>query len=110
MNDELPEPLNRVPSPTVPRGLRERTLAAVNRELAVRRKPRWERVLELSVAAVFVVGLGLNSHLITGIAKARRQPMPELTQERQLVQEAASQSFETQYAKYLAQLADKLPG
>lgn len=60
MHDELPEPLNRISLSVAPCGLRERTLSAVNSELAVRRKPRWERVLELSTAALVVIGIGLN--------------------------------------------------
>lgn len=60
MNKELPEPLNRISLPVAPRELRQRTLAAVNRELAVRRKPRWERVLERAAVVLVVVGVGLN--------------------------------------------------
>lgn len=60
MNDELPEPLNRISRPSAPGALRQRTLAAITHELTVRRKPRWERVLELSAAALIVIGIGLN--------------------------------------------------
>jgi len=60
MNDELPEPLSRIQPLAAPRELRQRTLSAVNRELAVHRKPRWERVLELSAAALVFIGIGLN--------------------------------------------------
>jgi hypothetical protein len=60
MNDDLPEIFDQVQPPPAPPHLRARTLAAVNGELAKHRKPRWERVLELSVAASFVLGVGLN--------------------------------------------------
>lgn len=60
MHEELPEPLNRVSPPAAPRELRQRTLAAVDRELSVRRKPRWERVLERAAVVLVVVGVGLN--------------------------------------------------
>jgi hypothetical protein len=60
MNDDLPEIFDQIKPPAAPSHLRSRVLAAVNGELAKRRKPRWERVLELSVAASFVLGVGLN--------------------------------------------------
>jgi cytoskeletal protein RodZ len=60
MNEELPEPLNRVSSTAAPRELRQRTLAAVSRELTIRRKPRWERLLERAAVVLVVIGVGLN--------------------------------------------------
>jgi hypothetical protein len=61
MHDDLPEVFEQLKPPAAPAHLRSRVLAAVNSELAKRRKPRWERVLELSVAALLFIGVGLNA-------------------------------------------------
>ena len=61
MNDDLPEIFEQIPPQPAPPSLRERTLASVERELKRPRKPRWERVLERSVAALLVIGVGLNA-------------------------------------------------
>ncbi len=118
MHDELPEPLNRVSLPSAPRELRQRTLAAVNRELAVRRKPRWERVLELSVAATFVLGVGLNTNLIQGglgLILPEGQPYGDVSRDPLVVHEDTRdrelpEYLETSYARYLAQLSAKPAG
>ncbi|MEX0641646.1 MAG: hypothetical protein WD468_03045 [Pirellulales bacterium] len=59
MTDELPEMFDRV-TPPAPPALRPRVLAAVDRELAPRGKPVWERAMEIGVAACLVFGIGLN--------------------------------------------------
>ena len=51
MNDELPDLFGDVAPWPAPAELRSGVLTAVGRELARRRKPRWERMFELSVAA-----------------------------------------------------------
>jgi hypothetical protein len=60
MHDDLPEIFEQLKPSGAPAYLRSRVLATVEGELAKRRKPRWERVLELSVAASFLLGVGLN--------------------------------------------------
>ncbi len=60
MNDDLPEIFDQIPPRPASPALRARTLGAVETELTKRRKPRWERVLERSVAALLVIGVGLN--------------------------------------------------
>jgi hypothetical protein len=64
MNDELPEVFRDVAPRGAPAELRAKTLAAVGRELSRRRKPRWERIVELSVAASLALGIGLNVWLV----------------------------------------------
>ncbi|REK12347.1 MAG: hypothetical protein DWQ37_12345 [Planctomycetota bacterium] len=60
MNDELPEFFERAKPPAAPAALRARVLSAVERELAPRRKPAWERALEWGVAASLTLGIGMN--------------------------------------------------
>ena len=60
MTDELPEIFEHVKPPPAPPELRPRVMAAIERELTRRKKPRWERALELSVAACLAVGVGWN--------------------------------------------------
>ena len=60
MMDELPKIFAQCMPRPAPAELRAQTLAAVERELAQRRKPRWERALELAVAASLLLGVGLN--------------------------------------------------
>jgi hypothetical protein len=60
MTDELPEIFDRLKPQPAPTELRPRVLSAVERELARRRKPRWERAFELGVAACLALGVGLN--------------------------------------------------
>ncbi len=60
MTDELPEIFDRLKPQPAPTELRPRVLASVERELARRKKPRWERALELGVAACLALGVGLN--------------------------------------------------
>ncbi len=61
MNDELPEIFEHVRPVAAPTALRGRVLEAVEKELAPRRKPAWERALELGVAACLALGVGLNA-------------------------------------------------
>ena len=61
MTDELPGIFDRLKQPSAPPELRPRVLSAVERELTRRRKPRWERALELGVAASLVIGVGWNA-------------------------------------------------
>lgn len=118
MNDELPEPLNRISPPAAPRELRQRTLAAVNRELAIRRKPHWERVLELSVAATFVLGVGLNSSLIRsgfGLIVPEGKPYGDVSHDPRVAHDDTPERelpeyLEASYARYLAQLSAKTAG
>jgi hypothetical protein len=60
MTDQLPEIFAGLTPHSAPPELRSRVLVAVERELARRKKPLWERALELSVAACLVLGVGLN--------------------------------------------------
>lgn len=60
MNDDLPEIFDQLKPPAAPPELRSRVLATVNGELANRRKPRWERVLERAAVVLIVVGVGMN--------------------------------------------------
>jgi hypothetical protein len=60
MNEDLPDFLQVPSASPAPPELRVRVLSAVERELTRRRKPRWERVLEWSVAASLALGIGLN--------------------------------------------------
>jgi hypothetical protein len=58
MNDEqLPELFDRMNRQPAPAALRPRVLAAVGAEL--RRRPAWQRALEWSAAAVFLVGMAM---------------------------------------------------
>jgi hypothetical protein len=69
-SDELPDEFARLIPQSAPAELRPRVLAAVTEELAApstnvtaasqRRKPRWERSLELATAASLVLGIGLH--------------------------------------------------
>jgi hypothetical protein len=61
MTDELPEIFKQLPPQSAPPELRPRVLSAVERELARRKKPRWERAFELGVAACLALGVGLNA-------------------------------------------------
>jgi len=61
MTDELPKIFDALKPPPASPELRERVLSAVNRELARRRKPAWERAFELGVAACLTLGIGLNA-------------------------------------------------
>lgn len=60
MTDELPEIFDHLQPPPAPPQLRPLVFAAVERELTRRKKPRWERAFELSVAACLAVGVGWN--------------------------------------------------
>jgi hypothetical protein len=61
MNDELPDLFGDVAPRPAPADLRSGVLAVVGRELAGRRKPRWERLFELSAAASLALGVGLSA-------------------------------------------------
>jgi hypothetical protein len=61
--DEPPEIFARCTPRGAPAALRTRTLAAIDRQLARRRKLRWERAIELSIAASLALGIGLNTWL-----------------------------------------------
>jgi hypothetical protein len=63
MTDDLPKIFAECTPQPAPAALRLQTLAAVERQLARRRVPRWERALELAVAASLVLGIGLNTWL-----------------------------------------------
>lgn len=70
MSSELPEEFARLTPQKAPAELRPRVLAAVNEALAAsstkviagerRRKPRWERALELATAASLALGIGMH--------------------------------------------------
>ena len=60
MNKDLPEPFWQLTPRPAPDELRMRVLDAVAHELARRTRSRWELVLECTVAASFVLGVGLN--------------------------------------------------
>jgi len=60
MTNELPEIFDHAKPQPAPPELRPRVLSAVERELARRKKPRWERALEWGVAACLALGVGLN--------------------------------------------------
>jgi hypothetical protein len=60
VTDDLPEIFDPCTPRPAPAELRARTLSAVDRELARRRKPRWERAFQWAVAASLLVGVGLN--------------------------------------------------
>lgn len=60
MSDDLPPRFERLTPRAAPNALRARVLRAVDRELTIRRKPRWERTMEIAVAAALLIGLGLN--------------------------------------------------
>jgi hypothetical protein len=62
MNDDLPEIFDRLQVLRAPAALRARVLSAVENELVPRKKPRWERALEVGVAACLAVGIGLNAY------------------------------------------------
>ncbi len=126
MNDELPEIFEQISPPPAPPALRARVLAAVEGELAKRRKPRWERVLELSVAASFVLGVGLNAELLVSGARGlttlranrtidnqRDTLVADQTQEPGRDVELAyprAGSFDEDYAKLLARLSEPPAG
>src|SRR5262245_14680257 len=59
MSDELPDVFQMNPRPA-PANLRGRVLAHVERELARRRKPPWERAFELAAAACLAIGVSLS--------------------------------------------------
>ncbi len=61
MHDDLPAPFDKLPPHTAPSELRGRVLGVINTELNRRAKPRWERAFERSVAALLVIGVGLNA-------------------------------------------------
>jgi hypothetical protein len=63
MTDDLPKIFAQCTPQPAPAALRLQTLAAVDGELVRRRTPRWERALELAVAASLVLGIGLNTWL-----------------------------------------------
>ena len=58
--DDLPKIFESCAPRPAPAELRSRTLAAIERELVRRQKPRWERAFELAVAASLLLGVGLN--------------------------------------------------
>jgi hypothetical protein len=60
VSDELPEIFARLKPRPAPSELRARVLAGVESHLKRRAKPRWERAIELAVAASLVLGIGLN--------------------------------------------------
>ncbi|MBI3838111.1 MAG: hypothetical protein HY288_09275 [Planctomycetia bacterium] len=60
MNDDLPEGFQHMMPQGAPAELRPRALTAVSRELARQSTPRWERMVELAVAASLALGVGLN--------------------------------------------------
>ena len=69
MTSELPDEFARLTPQKAPAELRQRVLAAVDEELALptsvnaaskRRKPRWERALELATAASVALGIGMH--------------------------------------------------
>lgn len=69
MSSELPEEFARLTPQKAPAELRQRIVVAVNEELAApastnaaskRRKPRWERALELATAASLALGIGMH--------------------------------------------------
>ncbi len=60
MSDELPDVFRQVQPRRAPDELRQRVLAAVEPHLVRRKKPRWERTIELAVAASLALGVGLN--------------------------------------------------
>ncbi len=60
MSDELPEIFARLKPRPAPAKLRTQILAGVESHLTRRTKPRWERAIELAVAASVVLGIGLN--------------------------------------------------
>jgi hypothetical protein len=64
VNDELPKLFEQCLPRPAPADLRARTLTAVDRELNRRRKRPWERVFELTAAAILLVGIGLNAWLL----------------------------------------------
>ena len=93
MNDELPEIFDRLKQPSAPSELRPRVLSAVERALARRKKPRWERALELGVAASLAIGVGWNvlqwraeGHWQAGVT----EPMPAAAGHQDLVDTVAS--------------------
>ncbi len=73
MNDELPDLFGDVAPRPAPAELRSGVLAAVGRELARPRKPRWERMMELAVAASLVLGIGWNVWLARSDATWRER-------------------------------------
>jgi hypothetical protein len=125
MHDDLPEIFEQLKPHVAPPELRSRVLASVNSELAKLGKPRWERVLEWSVAASFVLGVGLNvwqfseSSLFAGIrstniateqvAKDQREGADSdgLTAQRP---RRPRGPFDEDYAKLLAELFEKPAG
>lgn len=118
MNEDLPEFFDQIPPQPAPPALRTRVLAAVEGELSNRRKPRWERVLELSVAASFVLGVGLNAWefahgpLGSSIYEVESSDLRErlATMKADSVstpEQTLPESFEAQYARYLARLTGR---
>ena len=60
MTDDLPKLFDRCTPRPAPPELRARTLSAVERGLSRRPVPRWERAVELAVAASLLLGIGMN--------------------------------------------------
>lgn len=127
MTDELPKIFDELVPPPAPPELRLRVLAAVDRELKGR-KPRWERALELTVAASFVLGVGLNAWQFStaplGIPAPRgvaAQESTSLIEELALAKQSAGGHqtrtkrrvpgpFDARYAELLAELVEKAAG
>lgn len=127
MTDEPPEIFDRLKPPQAPAELRLRVLVAVGRELKSR-KPRWERALELTVAASFALGVGLNVWQFSaeplGIPAPRgvaAQESTSLIEELALVKENADGHqtrtkrrvpgpFDARYAELMAELVEKAAG
>ncbi|MBI3838192.1 MAG: hypothetical protein HY288_09710 [Planctomycetia bacterium] len=59
MNDNVPRMLRKLTPRPAPAALRGQVLDAVERELNRRKKPRWERMFERSVAASLLIAVGL---------------------------------------------------
>jgi hypothetical protein len=128
MTDDLPEIFDRLDTPQPPAELRARVLAAVDRELTRRRKPRWERALELGVAASFVLGVGLNVWQVSAeplgptpsLAVANEEPaslIEQLAADEQVVDGRGTMTrrrvpgpFDAQYAELLQELLDTKAG
>ena len=117
MNDDLPEIFDQIPPRPVSPALRARTLATVETELAKRRKPRWERVLERSVAALVIIGVGLNAWQFSSPRAAWQAPKPSGPDVRWDEQRAAAPQiqrlpgpFDAGYAQMLIELSEKPAG
>jgi hypothetical protein len=119
MQDDLPEIFEQLKPPAAPPSLRPRVLATVNSELAKRRKPRWEQVLELSVAALLFLGIGINAWQ----AYAPTSPWNSIRAEHQLIvqgdgsaakatrqERPAHGLLDHHYARLLVELSEKTAG